>query len=817
MDITAERAKYGLPPLSTNSGVSPVTQSVQTPVQQTLQNTDSLDIDAERAKYNLPPLNPQKDVVPVNNDRSFLSSTGPSFKAGEGAGDLGSNILRTFGNIPSSTRDLTRSFIAPVNPFDTESNVNIGKNAVGIAENVKGIYENSKDIGVGGTLKALGGGLLDTAKKGYDLYRKGGEYIYDKLEENTMNSGSVAGGLKDSAVQLTSTIAKKGIEDPLFFPSMLYGEAKVGGSTEDAISTLAKPITNKVEQTAAKVVDSAKNNAVKELERTYDELLNGQSLSKAKKYKKSVEVTDLKNKAGTTGTSPATTLAEAGIIPKQSGNKLNTLDQAEELRSTTKPLKETNAQALKELETITEPTNISLIESNAIRNIMKGSGTDLAKEDAVTKIKKSFDASRRSNGDNISLSLQDSLKSSHWDATKFDTAVPQLDRDVNYAIAKAYQKNIESVASKAGYEEVAQLNRHIGDKLEAAKFLEGLHNKIIRGGSLTKLVYGTVGSTIAKSPLGKVLGFVGGEAVANLLVSTKIAGPFKRLLLKNIERQDPVAYTKALKWLEERGMLRDTQLALPAPRFTVAQAAKDTSGIDKVRTQEMTDYYNNLPKKNQLALPEGKSDIAGTGKTISLPKETASTITNRELNNDLIRTPESTLKSNKLFGNKGNSNKYISGNGKFVSKDAETIIDLNKELSKTDRYLVMDDLQKENPKLYKEVIEFENLERYRNASDNVNVLTGKNKSFIQRIKDIPNKQGGFAKNPFVRKDIENERILKSLSEYDPLPVTSSRGLEFGDDTANFRLDELKALNDKRLLKPNEIQEASDLLKKVGAI
>ena len=105
--------------------------------------------------------------------------------------------------------------------------------------------------------------------------------------------------------------------------------------------------------------------------------------------------------------------------------------------------------------------------------------------------------------------------------------------------------------------------------------------------------------------------------------------------------------------------------------------------------------------------------------------------------------------------------------------------------------------------------------------DGESIITGKKKSLIPRIKDTPNKKGGFAKNPFVRKnkiaDELNDQVLKQLSDYDPLPVNSNVELGFGDVDANFRLDELKALSDKRLLKQEEIDEAKELLKKVKAI
>ena len=127
----------------------------------------------------------------------------------------------------------------------------------------------------------------------------------------------------------------------------------------------------------------------------------------------------------------------------------------------------------------------------------------------------------------------------------------------------------------------------------------------------------------------------------------KIAGPVKRMLLNKVKKQDPVAYTKALTWLEEQGIARDIGLS------------------------------------TQKRLTAPKSKIAGDGKTIQLPKDTASTVEAREA---ITR-----------------SNKYKIGN-KPVSTKAEEIIDVNKDLSSSDRNIVLDDLKDKDPKAYKEVI-----------------------------------------------------------------------------------------------------------------
>jgi hypothetical protein len=727
MDITAERAKYGLPPLQ-GSTTSPSVSSVQ-PTQQSVQQPvdTNINVNLERSKYGLPPIKGQvSPVTPtttqpaVEEDKGFFSSRGPSFESGTGGTeDIGGNLLKTVGNIPSSARDFARSSVAPVNLFDIETRDKYGKGV----EDVKGIASNFGERGLSGTLKDIGSGFVDTAKKGIDLYRKGGEVIYNKLEENVLNRNSVTGGLKDSAVQAVSKVAETGIEDPLLIPSLLYGggkakaataESKVLNKTDDIISDIARPVTSKVDEGIAKVTNSAKDNAINQLEQTYDDLFKGQSPSKAKKYKRSVDSVEFKNKAGTEGVAPARVLAEAGEVPKLSGNRLDTLEQAEDFRKKVQPLKDTNVKALEELDLSVEPSMLRTIQNDAISNIMKGNLTPELEEAAINKIKKSFEATRNKHGDRLGLKLQDELKSRHWDATKFDTAVPQLDRDIQYAMGKAYQKNIERVADRSGYKEIAQLNRHIGDQLEAAKFLEGLNGKAVRGGSLTKLVYGAVGSTFGTTALGKILGLLGGEAVANILMNLKISGPVRRMLLKNIQKKDPAAYTRALKWLQDQGLARDLDLSV------------------------------------QKRLPAPKSKIAGDGRTIQLPKETASSIDKKEA---LSR-----------------SSKYKI-DGKPLSKEAEVIIDTNKDLSRADKKIVMEDMREKNPQVYKDVIEYENLARRRTSLEGDSIVTGKKKSVLNRLRDkienTPNKQGGFIKNP-LSKSLSKE--LDQADSFDPSAI-----------------------------------------------
>lgn len=102
------------------------------------------------------------------------------------------------------------------------------------------------------------------------------------------------------------------------------------------------------------------------------------------------------------------------------------------------------------------------------------------------------------------------------------------------------------------------------------------------------------------------------------------------------------------------------------------------------------------------------------------------------------------------------STKYIKADGKAVSKNAEAWIDKNKDNLK-DKALLKD-LSETSPKTYKEVREYLNAQ---------NILN-RDKTLIERIKETPNKQGGFAKNPFVRKskDTLGDSLKKDMGKSD---------------------------------------------------
>jgi hypothetical protein len=372
--------------------------------------------------------------------------------------------------------------------------------------------------------------------------------------------------------------------------------ATLAPETQAAISSKLKPITAPIENIVPKtkqvITDSLiarQPQAINELEQTYKDIASGTTPGK-KKIAKLETKTESLNRAGTEGRTPMRTLAEDGIIPNQSGTKLDTFGQAEEYRQKTIPLRKANRQALVETGLSTAPVSLDDLERSAIeyastpQNINAGRMTSLENE-----ITSRFNELRKRYPDGkIPLSVVDDIKSATWDnvfKNKGFIEADVLKKDSEYAIAKSLQKNIEETAIRAGNPEVAQLNREIGDRLDASKFLEDINGKTVQGGRLLKYVTTGIGSTFGHTIPGKIIGAIGGNLVGDLIISNKIATPIKRLILRNLETASPKAYTQTIQWLEKQNLDRETRLLLGP--------ASNNSLINQGRT------IPNFPRGNQ--------------------------------------------------------------------------------------------------------------------------------------------------------------------------------------------------------------------------
>jgi len=343
-------------------------------------------------------------------------------------------------------------------------------------------------------------------------------------------------------------------------------------------------------------------NAVDDLENSYESIAIGTKSSK-NKLDRAKAKTAFRNQFGTEGTNPARTLSENGIIPKQVGSKLDTFDQANALRSKTKTLHKVNRDGIAEVGRQTGMHKLSDLEEVAVQLAKAQKYVDDGTSKGMIKeIRQEYADLRESAGDIVELIRIDDIKAARGRKV-FDTSRPNLN-SANELIRRTHQKYIESVSNQAGYDWVAQLNRLIGDRLDAATFLESLNGRVVKGGRLQKYVFQMLGSQMGSNPLGKILGALGGDAVANILISQSIAGPIKKRLLKKIQQEDPRAYTEAVKWLVKHKLHPDQVPQLPVGRAGTPEGNVVTKYPEtKQLTQEEIIAQGKVPKGEQVQRP----------------------------------------------------------------------------------------------------------------------------------------------------------------------------------------------------------------------
>ena len=476
------------------------------------------------------------------------------------------------------------------------------------------------------------------------------------LETQIQRGGQAVGAITDIAMtgagKLLSAITPNFIEAPIKKSAEKIGQyilpaitpvaekyeefrqenPRLAGNIEGVANIASVLPIGKGAQLAAQGAKTATKGAVKgaikratpsmvdSLERTYQDLASGVRLSK--KLKKSEMATEAKNLAGTTGFSPTRILAEEGVIPKQKGSRLDTIEQAEEYRKSLKPLQQANRENLNELKTFTPKISLLDEEEKAVKRVLTPENINAGKAESLeNEIRKEFAGLRRFYGNTVDITEYDDIKSARWGRAPFDSTRPLLS-DANYNIAKTAQQTIEDVARTAGYDDLAQLNRSIGDRLEAAKFLESLHQKVIKGGQLQKMLFGLIGSGVGNSIPAKILGYLGGEAIANVMMSNAIADPVKRLILKNVNRGNVRGYEEAVKWLEKQGVLKSERKLLPPPSAIYAQPptySGEVRGFKPTTIQQSRQAVGLPAEPDLLRLPAPGQTTTGK---IELPNRT---------------------------------------------------------------------------------------------------------------------------------------------------------------------------------------------------
>jgi len=396
---------------------------------------------------------------------------------------------------------------------------------------------------------------------------------------------------KESSPRTKANI--KALTDTAQATADFYGGVKGAEQTANIIYGTAGKTMELVNNTK----NSMQTKAVNSLEDKYNEL-SGTTKSNRKLRDKVEKVTGYKNAAGTVGRTPQRVLAENGIVPELEGTKLSTLKQAEDLKTSAEPLNVLNKENLANISkrvpqvNLNEQRKLALKEADSVFNRDSGVADSLIKE-----INGEYDSLIAKYDENIPLDKLNDIKVARGTTLKYDSLRPHLG-GANDIIRKTAQNTIENVAEKAGYSDVAQLNREIGDILEASKFLAKLDGTTVKGGQITRLAGMIIGASSQTGIVGKIAGALGGDMAAKMLINASVAGPVKRLLLSRLQQTDPKAYTAALIWLKENGQLKDIRLALP-PASAPAKTIKTTGKV--FTAKENGDIYAGVDRAQSVA------------------------------------------------------------------------------------------------------------------------------------------------------------------------------------------------------------------------
>ena len=79
-------------------------------------------------------------------------------------------------------------------------------------------------------------------------------------------------------------------------------------------------------------------------------------------------------------------------------------------------------------------------------------------------------------------------------------------------------------------------------------------------GKLGKYVFAGIGASLGTGIVGKVLGALGGDLLAQLLMSTDVAGPVKRMVLASLAEKSPQAYKATLQWIRDNKIAIETRV-----------------------------------------------------------------------------------------------------------------------------------------------------------------------------------------------------------------------------------------------------------------
>lgn len=356
-----------------------------------------------------------------------------------------------------------------------------------------------------------------------------------------------------------------------------------------ALSPLEKPFEN--------IVYSLQTNSVDKLESDYDKWL-GETQTGRKTIHQTEQREKILNQAGTEGKTGQRILAEDGIVPNTKQLKFDSYNQAQEYKDANKFLIEAEKQALEEVKYQVTKINIDDWRNATIDSTKAAPKTTVGiQADIIKQVNREFDLLSEKYPDGIDIAQLGAEKAKYWlPQKKFDFTQP-FRGDADYQIATNAKQMIEEAAQEVGLDEIAQLNRLVGDKMEAAHILEILDGKSLKYGRLGKYFIAHIGSELGSTITGKVFGAVGGNILANILSDFSVSNPLKNMILNSIQTTNPEIYQSVMQWIGDQETIRNSRLLLPAGKEDAGQYQRPTIYGEEYKGTE-TPPYTDIQKEN---------------------------------------------------------------------------------------------------------------------------------------------------------------------------------------------------------------------------
>ncbi len=528
-------------------------------------------------------LNIQKPAVPRPGLFSVDTLKGETtYPAAEGGAEtILPNIARTAGNIPSSAAKLARGIVSPINPFDTESPLNIGANVVKSAQAASDIYKQSgfmqgaKDVGSAAfdqyksvgefaqnnydkeQLKATLGPQRDLAiKQRDDLMDKvyaakkagkdtahlmaGVNAAIDSIHKIDEQIGTKEENAADNG-SLGTAVLKAGIEDPLLIPSLMYGGPEAAGTKDDLIQRAGQVFTRGADTSLSNVANVVKEGVLNPLatgakateQSLANKALTGYGDNLQEFFTGTKRGTKLVNNEQIMGKDTADFLTRkiteadpsvrANYMPTVENETFNGKKAAETLKA---DASEIDAHLRDVIKSEGKVVNLNELRDQMLKDVNTDFRMKRNEVEAAQKIvNEQMDGYIKTYGENVPLENVQDIKQGLYSKgyADFDPSkgAVNLQKSTARDMARAAKTNIEVNVNDPI---VKNMNKVAGDHYSAIDMLEARTGDKVKGGKLGRYSARAIGSGIgiAISHAGGPLA-VTGSSLAGLMTGDKIA------------------------------------------------------------------------------------------------------------------------------------------------------------------------------------------------------------------------------------------------------------------------------------------------------